>query len=145
MNFFFLIWLPSPKNFSCPSKLSLPLHLWLATQTNEHYSERGKKTAATLPEAMFLREKCFETTTHLSTSEDSVLCVYHSLSSTEHFLAPPFCRTIGGSTTVNIKFYQSQALFIVQSLVLLRTFSKCVLNKTAGWIALQTPTAFRYH
>lgn len=29
----FLIWLPSPMNFSCPSKLSLPLHLWLATQT----------------------------------------------------------------------------------------------------------------
>lgn len=57
MKLFFLIWLPSPKNFSCPSKLSLPLHLWLATQTNEHYSEREEKTAATLLEVMFPRRK----------------------------------------------------------------------------------------
>lgn len=82
-----------------PSITSLACH----TDYNEHYSERGKKTAATLPEAMLLGGKCFETTTHLSTSEDRkcVVCVRFIHWTLFFFFSTPFCR-IGGSSMLMV-------------------------------------------
>lgn len=90
--FFLLIWLPSPMNFSCPSKLSLPLHLWLATQTiTSTTASEGKRRQQHYPRQCSSEENALKPPhTYLLQRIESVLCVYQSHQVNTYFLAPPF-------------------------------------------------------